>query len=295
MLTNQHLLQAFEAAGAAGGVAYVSVPITSGLREIALLNELGLTSGQLRQRFRDRWTDEVVKPNEVEALGYSERVRAANPGLLVIDPSRLTVKGWEQDDYNGFWVELMKRHARKVVAVPGWEFSRGARGEVALGVALDRPVTDLDGVSFSPEALAVIDDNAREKLAADGWSPEQIDGYLLALDFEEAPALEPSAASLAFDWLVGERAYQARKFGTEQDDEHTLEGLDENGWWWRQLTSYFHRSRVLTLETLVGRQALAKFVATGCGLLESAIRLHGPLPAPGVPSGEVRDQAPDLP
>lgn len=295
MLTNEHLLQAFEAAGAAGGVAYVSVPITSGLREIALLNELGVTSAQLRQQFRARWSREVVEPNETDALGYSERTRAANPGLLVIDPSRMSVRGWEQDDYNGFWVRLVQRHARRVVAAPGWEFSRGARGEVALGVALGCPVTDLEGVALTRAALELMDENAREKLAADGWSAAKIDAYVPALDFEAAPDLAPSAASHAFDWLAQERAYQVRKFGTELDDEHTQEGLGEDRWWWRQLTSYFHRSRVLTLETPVGRQALAKFVATGCGLLESAIRLHGPLPAPGVPSGEVHDKADDLP
>ena len=106
------------------------------------------------------------------------------------------------------------------------------------------------------------------------------------MDYVSRPTIAGSAGSQTFDWLVGERQYQVTKFGTAADDAHTAEGLDGDSWWWHQLTTYFHRSRVLGLETPLGRQALAKFVATGCGLLESVVRMHGPLPAPGVPSGE---------
>ena len=35
---------------------------------------------------------------------------------------------------------------------------------------------------------------------------------------------------------------------------------------WQQLTNYFGRAQLLGLDTQAGRQALAKFVATGCGL-----------------------------
>lgn len=287
MLTNEHLLQAFEAAGASSGVVYVSVPITSGLREIALLDELGVPSSELRQQFRDRWRREVVEPNERDALEHAGQARVANPGLLVVDPSRLTVMGWEQDDYNGFWIKLMERHAVRVVAVPGWEFSRGARGEVSLGIALGHPVTDEAGTVLDRTDLEAIDVAAREKLIAQGWAQSKVDAYLPQMSYDRRLPLPSSPASETFGWLIRERAYQVGKFGTALDDDHTRAGLGEEGWWWRQLTSYFHRSRVLTLDTAVGRQALAKFVATGCGLLESAVRLYGSLPSPGVPSGTV--------
>jgi hypothetical protein len=87
----------------------------------------------------------------------------------------------------------------------------------------------------------------------------------------------------AVGWLLGERSYQLRKFGTELDDAHTSEGLDENGWWWRQLTNYLHRAHVLGLSSDGGRQALAKFSATACGLGESVLRLYGPLWRDGGP------------
>jgi hypothetical protein len=91
-----------------------------------------------------------------------------------------------------------------------------------------------------------------------------------------------------FNWLVRERNYQLAKFGTDRDDANTREsGLVEGGWWTNQLAMYYHRARVLELENIRGRQALAKFVATACGLLESVVRLHGPLPEAAVPSGTV--------
>jgi len=87
------------------------------------------------------------------------------------------------------------------------------------------------------------------------------------------------------DWLRDERNYQVEKFGLTADDTHTEEHPDLAGWWDQQLNTYIGRARTLGLETPGGRQAFAKFVATSLGLLESAIRLFGPLPEPGVPSG----------
>lgn len=286
MLTNRHLLQAFEAAGASGRTVYVSVPITSGRREIAILRELGIGSAEFRSRYPDRWRDEVVKPNESQALVFAEKVRAEAGGHLVVDPSRMSVVGWDQDDYNGFWVRLLENYAVRVVAATGWELSKGARGEVAAAVALGLPVVGIEGQTFSRADLEAADVAARTALQEEGWPQAEIEAYLAPMDYENPPRLEVGPASHAFEWLIEERAYQVRKFGVELDDQHTREGLGEDGWWWRQLTSYFHRARVLTCETPVGRQGLAKFVATACGLLESVIRVHGPLPPPGVPSGE---------
>lgn len=287
MLTNTHLLQAFEALGASTGVLYMSVPITSGRREVALLDELGVSVEVLRSHHRDRWTREVLEANGEVARNLGDRLRADNPGRLVVNPAHMSVGGWAQDDYNAFWVTLMERYATSLAATPGWEFSRGARGEVGFAVALGRPVVDLSGSTLDIETLRAHDASARAELSGLGWSDCRIESYLPALDFEGKPAIEPSPQSKVFEWLIREREYQVRKFGIDLDDQHTREGLGEDGWWWRQLTTYYHRAGVLGLASPVGRQALAKYVATACGLLESVFRVHGTLPPPGVPSGEL--------
>jgi hypothetical protein len=91
----------------------------------------------------------------------------------------------------------------------------------------------------------------------------------------------------ALAWLVEEVRAQPVKFTSADDDAHTRDGLGDDSWWWQQLTNYYGRARVLGLETPLGRQALAKFVATAVALLDSVIRCHGPLPTPGHPSGEI--------
>jgi len=291
VLTTDHLLQAFAAAGASAGILYVSVPITSGRREVTLLDELGTDVGSLRREHRRRWLEEVVAPNTREARALAERLRAEHRGTLVVDPAEMAVEGWAQDDYNAFWVVLMERHASLLAAGSGWELSRGARGEIGFGVALGLPIVDANGHALDIEDLRAMDRAAHDELAARGWPRSRIQAYLPALRFEDKPHLEPSAASQVFEWLIREREYQVQKFGTELDDEHTREGLGEASWWWRQLTTYYHRAHVLTLETPVGRQALAKFTATACGLLESVVRRFGPLPPPGVSSGELHGRS----
>lgn len=91
-------------------------------------------------------------------------------------------------------------------------------------------------------------------------------------------------------WLKGERDYTIGKFGLESDDLHVqqfnskeIEYVPE--WWDQQFKNYLHRAKLLGLENPNGRQALAKFVATAVGMLEAAVRVYGPLPEPGVPSG----------
>lgn len=90
-------------------------------------------------------------------------------------------------------------------------------------------------------------------------------------------------------WLAQEREYTVQKFGLELDDQHVREWGGPDDWWEVQFQNYLGRANVLGLDTIAGRQALAKFVATAVGMLEAAVRVYGPLPLPGVPSGENLD------
>src|SRR4051794_10229137 len=114
------VLEAFEAAGADDGVVYVTVPITSGRREFALMHELRCTRDDLRTRYRDRWLEEVVRPNEEDARTYVGQARIAFSGQLVVDPSRLHVTEWSQDDFDKLWSTLIERYGRVLVVTPAW-------------------------------------------------------------------------------------------------------------------------------------------------------------------------------
>jgi hypothetical protein len=78
-----------------------------------------------------------------------------------------------------------------------------------------------------------------------------------------------------------------RQFGSEQDDRRLIEGgLDPSGWWSTRLDTYLDRARAADLSDEPTRVELAKFVATAVALLESAIRVYGPVPRPGTPKAE---------
>lgn len=282
MLNTEHLMQALEAAGADRNVVYLSVPITTGKREIALMKELGVqTQAELRTTHRARWLRDVVGLNAAEAQQQADELRRGMVGSgIVVDPSRMHVEGWEQDDYNAFWVELMRRHVRRLVASDGWAYSQGARGEVGLALALGLQITDLAGRAFSDEDLERDAEAARHALEAEGWPRSRVAHYLPPLRAAPQLALRPSPQSEVFYWLGWERKRQVEMFGPDADDNHTkADGLSTDGWWVRQLTRYWRRAEAETPATSKGRLALARYTATACALLESAVRLWGPVPS----------------
>jgi hypothetical protein len=94
-------------------------------------------------------------------------------------------------------------------------------------------------------------------------------------------------------WLDAERAYGETKFPLTQNDEMLRRsGLGRDGEWMGFILNYLLRASVLGPDNPLGRQALAKALRTTLALTETVVRLHGPLPDPGVPSG---DGLPDRP
>lgn len=102
--------------------------------------------------------------------------------------------------------------------------------------------------------------------------------------------------------MEGEEEYVAAKFDAERgrhDESLARHDLDE--FWFGQITQYLGRARAFlqgaaeaapdsweqrALE-LRAQQALAKGMMTFKGCVEASIRTYGPLPKPGVPSGEI--------
>lgn len=298
------ILQGFAAAGADRGLYYLSTAITTGRRELELLERLGCKSrAELRTNHSSEWQTAVVAPNERDALLNADIfAETVSLGLLVVNPARINLRHWEQDHYDELWTRLIEDFPVVVVATPGWEFSRGARLEVQLAIQLEIQVLDVTGAALAPKTLIAMAESADAEIELRGWRFEGVE--LPPLDVRLAGASsrtpvrrfeirsEPAEAFArqVFVWLARERNYQLKKFGVELDDEHTMQfGLAADGWWSRQLESYYHRARVLGIDQMNGRQALAKYVATACGLLESVVRVYGRLPAPGVPSGEIID------
>lgn len=94
-------------------------------------------------------------------------------------------------------------------------------------------------------------------------------------------------------WVREETKYAGRKFGHtsrgEHDEAMREEQIGPDSWWYRQIHQYIDRARLFGLDTPQGRQALAKAMMTMHGAVESSIRVFGPMPQPGVPSGEIQE------
>lgn len=86
------------------------------------------------------------------------------------------------------------------------------------------------------------------------------------------------------DWLRKERKYADDKYpvSTVEQDNGVL--TDRNIDFVNQ---YLKRAQILGLDTLSGRQNLAKAMSTLFDYCQGAVYCHGDLPLPGVPSGEI--------
>lgn len=104
---------------------------------------------------------------------------------------------------------------------------------------------------------------------------------------------------ILYDWMTVEEKYVAAKFDSQRHvHDATLHDLD--AFWIPQIVQYLDRAKVFLESSaghkdanrrhleLLAQQALAKGMMTFKGLVEASIRVYGPLPEPGVPSGEVK-------
>lgn len=95
-----------------------------------------------------------------------------------------------------------------------------------------------------------------------------------------------SRAALQF-WISTERReYADVKYPDKDvyDEKMRQQGI---AWWMDFMPNYLSRAEILGLDTPQGRQALGKLITTAMDCLESAIRVHGEMPRPGVTSGEI--------
>lgn len=105
---------------------------------------------------------------------------------------------------------------------------------------------------------------------------------------------EADVRDYLWDWLRYERInYADKKYAADGDSRRKLvedmkeHGISNESEWWVFITNYLKRSQLLGIETEQGRQALGKTIITLMHCLETAITVHGDMPKPGMPSGEI--------
>lgn len=100
------------------------------------------------------------------------------------------------------------------------------------------------------------------------------------------------AARLAVaQWVARERVeYADVKYAEDSANrEMLIQAMADKDFmrWLDFLNNYIRRAELFGLDTLQGRQALGKAAVTALHTLETAVMVHGPMPEPGVASGDL--------
>jgi Domain of unknown function (DUF4406) len=169
--------------GAQMGVTYLSAPISTGLRDVRLMRELGVSKQELRERFPSEYRKRVLEPNEREARKYAQMVRRLGGGDLVVCPGELYVPDWSQPDYWKFWEEVIRSFCLNMAVAPGWELSTGARLEVGIALQTMLRISDIRGNELGPRELQIIDARGRAGLLDEGFTPGEVSSYVPWIDF----------------------------------------------------------------------------------------------------------------
>lgn len=95
-------------------------------------------------------------------------------------------------------------------------------------------------------------------------------------------------------WLAEERRrYADLKYDRDGEVWHKLllemSNYGYSGEWEVFVTNYLSRVKLFGLDTEAGRQQAGKLIVTLMSMLEAALQVHGPMPEPGLPSGEIRE------
>jgi hypothetical protein len=280
------VISMLEAAGAGEGVVYVATPITTGQQVV----EAWSNGVELPVEVREQ----VRTANEQRARSVATLVRRRLQGTMVINPADFEsgTADWDQEDFYDLWSAVIRRFARRVVLVDGWAFSKGARLEVQIALNEGIPILDQDLFEIQFEELVNEVELADQALNHEDRIAMRLGSRLVRpagfQNSETGNALSVErAADEAYFWLQQERAYQREKFPAADDDRLTSSGpFGVESPYFTRVGNYVERARLFGLDTMNGRQALGKATATLAGWLESAVRLYGPMPQPGVPSGD---------
>lgn len=132
------IIQAWDCAFAGSQVAYLSGPITSGPRYIDALKD-GASQSDLEQ----------IKRQNCEEIMLEVRRLRTQRREIVIEPASLQLPEWSQSDYHTLWEQLIERHIRLVILMPGWQYSIGCAIEFAHASAHNIRAETLAGAPVS--------------------------------------------------------------------------------------------------------------------------------------------------
>jgi len=131
---------------------YCAIPITSGIRLWHLAKETGVKNlDEVKTKAPRRFASEVLEPNIADGTRFVKAARKLS--CLAIDPSRLTMPSWTQEQYAAFWEMVIAKWVRAIVLSPNWIFSKGCVTECIFALNGSIKILDLNGAQVSRKRL----------------------------------------------------------------------------------------------------------------------------------------------
>jgi hypothetical protein len=145
-------------------VIYVAVPLSSGLRLWEVAAEHGLSDPtQVRRRFRAEYESRVWRPNMEDAHKAFTRAARLFPEGCIINPAKLSVRGWSQEQYRRAWKTFISQFVDTVLVSDGWAYSHGCVAEVLHALKIHLRVVDMANRTMSREDVRDELNRARAK------------------------------------------------------------------------------------------------------------------------------------
>lgn len=121
-----------------GGLAYVSMAITTGKRLYEVCRSLNIKSPDELKTLHPQILYSQILPANLESGNAVARAIAARDDHPVIAPSIFEARKqrWSQDEYMAMWLRLIEEHVTRMYMSPGWEFSNGGAEEFLHAITL---------------------------------------------------------------------------------------------------------------------------------------------------------------
>lgn len=108
---------------------YLSAPITTGKVFTDWYTTKGKHLNPLTHQYKTEHALKVMKQNSLRSNAFAYKLRQELQEI-VIDPSAVAdFPDWTQDDYRYFWASVIRKYAKAVVFMNGWQYSNGCSYE----------------------------------------------------------------------------------------------------------------------------------------------------------------------
>ncbi len=153
---------------------YCSSELTTGWRLYEALRRLHLkTADELRKR-EDEWR-RLWDANCQAAIEFAGCVRSGlRDQTMVITPAPFSAPGWSQQEYLGFWEELLRTRIVSAWFNLNWEYSNGCTFEFAVAQDAGLPAYDTDGNTLERKSGIERISRAIEQLEAEGFDTTKL-------------------------------------------------------------------------------------------------------------------------